>query len=172
MAGVPTSTIAHTLSRRTAFRLTGGVVLTTVALATGTGCSTGDDSDTSAIVDTLTVHLRSAQRDAAAAGALIALAPEMAGPLGIVQSERDQHAVALGAEIDRVAGVIPGETTTATSVATAEPAPPPTLEELRSLLGESQRGAANSAREESGYRAGLLGSISAACAVQVSVVLA
>ena len=61
------------------------------------------------------------------------------------------------------------ETTQAQSTT---PKPPPTLDELKSYLLESQRGAADSARNESGYRAGLLGSISAACAVELEVVLA
>lgn len=170
MSNVPTSAIPPTLSRRTALRLTGGVVLSTVGLATTAGCSSG--AETAATVDTLTQHLNLARRDAAAAGAAIATLPDLAGPLGVVQSEREAHASAISAEIDRVAGTDPNETTTASPTTTQAATPPPTLDELKSLLSESQRAAAGSAREESGYRAGLLGSVSAACAVEVSVVLA
>lgn len=166
--GVPTPAIPRSLTRRTAFRLTAGVVLTTVGLATTAGCAS--DEDTAATVDTLTTHLRSARRDAAAAGALIAVLPERVAALTVVQSERTAHADALSAEIERVAGA--PEETTSTAATTTPQSPPPTLEELRAGLSESQRGAADAARGESGYRAGLLGSISAACAVEVGVVLA
>nr|WP_245865133.1 hypothetical protein [Rhodococcus kyotonensis] len=167
---MPTFTVPPTLTRRTAFRLTGGVVLSTVGLAAAAGCSSG--TDTAATVDTLTAHLRLARRDAAAAATAIATLPDLAGQLGVVQSEREAHASSLTAEIDRVAGTDPSETTSAAATTTPAAAPPPTLDELKGFLGESQRAAADSAREESGYRAGLLGSISAACAVQISVVLA
>lgn len=102
------------------------------------------------------------------AAALIAIVPERVNELSVIQSERSAHADSLAAEIDRVSGgeSIPPSTTTTTQN------PPPTLEELLTGLSESGRSAADSARNESGYRAGLLGSISAACTVQSNVVLA
>lgn len=167
--GVPTSSLPRSLSRRAAFRLTAGAVLTTVGLVTTTACSS--DEDVAATVDTLSTHLRLACRDAAAAGALIAVLPADADSLTVVQTERTAHADALQTEIDRVAGG-PQEASTTVSTTTAAPAAPQTLDELKTYLSESQRGAADSARNESGYRAGLLGSISAACAVESTVVLA
>lgn len=173
MTSVPTSAIPRTLSRRTALRMTGGIVLAAVGSTSVAGCSSGDDAEAGAVVDTLTSHLDLARRDAAAATSLTAMAPEIGGALAVVRSEREQHAASLAAEIDRVAGVSPDETTTAAAPSTSGAAvPPPTVEELRSYLSESQRAAADSAREESGYRAGLLGSISAACAVHLAVVAA
>lgn len=47
----------------------------------------------------------------------------------------------------------------------------PTVEALRERLNRSQREAADLARTLSGYRAGLLASISASCAVQTAVML-
>lgn len=172
---VPTPLVPRSLSRRSAFRLTARAVLAGVGLVSVSACASGED--TAATVDTLTMHLTLARRDSAAAGVLVATSPELAGALGVVQSERTAHAEALSAEIDRVAGVSAGSTTTARSTTTAAAStttqtPPPTIEELRTYLAESQRGAADSARNESGYRAGLLGSISAACAVAQSVVSA
>jgi hypothetical protein len=52
------------------------------------------------------------------------------------------------------------------------PTAPPTVEALRAQLAESRKTAADLARALSGYRAGLLASISAACAVQAGVLLA
>lgn len=168
---VPVSTFAlpRTLSRRGALRLTGGAALTAVGLATSAGCSS--DTAPGPQLDTLTGHLRRARRDAAAAGALIALSPTLAGPLSVVQTERTAHADALAAEIDRVAGHTEEESVATSTTATPVAVPPPTMEELKADLSESQRGAADSAKSESGYRAGLLGSISAACAVELAVVL-
>ncbi len=152
--------------------MTAGAVLTTVALAGTLSCST--DSDDEAVVDELARHMSLARRDADAAAALIALAPELGNALTVVRAERSAHADALGAEIDRVAG---GPETSAepipeTAAPTTPPSPPPTLGEVMAYLTESTRAAADSARNVSGYRAGLLASISAAVAVEVSVVLA
>lgn len=157
----------RSLSRRSVFRLTATAALTAAGLAAAAGCSSGED--TAATVDALTTHLRLARTDAATAGALIAVLPDRAGALGVVQAERSAHADALAAEIDRVSGA---PSTTASSATTPPAVTAPTLDGLRSSLNDSARGAASSARDESGYRAGLLGSISAACTVQTTVVLA
>ncbi|WP_338892785.1 hypothetical protein [Rhodococcus sovatensis] len=166
---MPTSAIAPSLSRRSAIRLAAGAALATVGLVTTAGCSSGED--TAATVDTLTTHLRRARKDADMAAALIAILPERVNELSVIQSERSAHADSLAAEIDRVSGgeSIPPSTPSTT---TTTQVPPPTLEELLTGLSESGRSAADSARNESGYRAGLLGSISAACTVQSIVVLA
>lgn len=158
---------SRSLSRRAVFRLTAGAALGAVGLTATAGCATGED--TAATVDTLTTHLRRARSDSAAAESLIVSRPELTDALTVVRSERSAHADALAAEIDRVAG---GSSTSTPSPEPTTAAPTPSLDELVSGLNDSARGAAQSARDESGYRAGLLGSISAACAVQVAVVLA
>nr|WP_300500061.1 hypothetical protein [uncultured Rhodococcus sp.] len=170
---MPTPEITRSLSRRAAFRWTAGAVLGTAGLVGAISCSSAAEEQ--ATVDTLTTHLRLARRDATAATALTAPAPELAGALDVVRAERTSHADALAAEIARVAGVpatTAAEAAETTQAQSTTPKPPPTLDELKSYLLESQRGAADSARNESGYRAGLLGSISAACAVELEVVLA
>lgn len=168
---VPTPAIAPSLSRRSAIRLAAAAALATVGLVATAGCSS--DEDTAATVDTLTTHLRRARKDADMAAALVATLPERAGALSVIQSERGAHADSLAAEIDRVAGVADESTLPATPpTTTTAQNPPPSLEELMTSLSESGRSAADSARNESGYRAGLLGSISAACTVQSIVVLA
>ncbi|MGA9869532.1 MAG: hypothetical protein WBQ44_00060 [Rhodococcus sp. (in: high G+C Gram-positive bacteria)] len=171
---MPTSATLRPFSRRAALKLGAGTAITGIALAGAVSCSSDDGE--AQTVDTLTTHLGLARRDAAAALASIATAPELADVLRTVQFERTAHADALVAEIDRVAGVVAGASTSAQappeSAPTTSSAPPPTPTELTTFLSESQRGAADSARNESGYRAGLLGSISAACAVQYMLVSA
>ena len=171
MSGVPTSVIARSLSRRAALRLTAGALLTSVGLAGAVSCSS--ESDEEADVDTLVQHLSLARRDADAAAALTAVAPELVDALTVVRAERSAHADALAAEIDRLAGGTQTSTQQppATTSPSTAPAPPPTVGEVMAYLTESQRAAADAARNESGYRAGLLASISAALAVEVSVVL-
>jgi len=90
-----------------------------------------------------------------------------------VAAERTKHAQALTTEIARLA-VNPTstsrETTTPTTTTPAAP-PPPLADVVRSL-----RASADSARQlagtSSGYRAGLLGSITASCTASYSVALA
>lgn len=154
------------ISRRTALRVAGGAALGSTALPLATGCTSSGDDDTPAWVDALAGQAASARRDAANATAAIAVLPDLAGALGVVASERAAHADALDAEIARAAGA---PTTSATG--TTPVAAPPGLEQLRADLATSQRDAGRLARTESGYRAGLLGSISASCAAQQAVLL-
>lgn len=151
------------LSRRSAFRLA-GVVATGAFVA---ACS-ADDADTVPPVDPLIAHAELARGDAAAATAAIAVLADRAPALQLVAAERTAHAEALTKEVDRAAGT----STTAVPTSPAAPADPPTLDAVRGRLGDSQRRAADLARTLSDYRAGLLGSISAACAVHAAVVLA
>nr|WP_084472639.1 hypothetical protein [Nocardia alba] len=129
-----------------------------------------------------------ARADAAAATAAIALAPGSHAALSTIATERTAHADALRTEIDRVIGVYGDGTTPvhrtgaltvpgpggspvpASEVETAS-AQPSTLDGVRDQLVRSQQSAAALARTESGYRAGLLASISAACATQAGVLL-
>lgn len=125
--------------------------------------------------DVLVAQEFSARADAAAASAAIAVDPQRTAALTVVATERTAHADALRAEIDRVIGVYGDGTTPAvrTPAPTTTPAPaaPPSIAALRDQLTASQRAATELAVTQTGYRAGLLASISAACAVQVGVLL-
>ncbi|GAA5056152.1 hypothetical protein GCM10023318_33210 [Nocardia callitridis] len=157
-----------------------------LALGTAVGCAADDtvhDPDPLAAQEIL------ARADADAATAAITLEPQRHAALNAIATERTAHADALKAEIDRVIGVYGDGTTpvhrtrTATAPGAApnpgatqasSPAPdqPPSLAAVRARLTESQRSAADLAAGQSGYRAGLLASISAACAAEAGVLLA
>ncbi|MBY6385125.1 hypothetical protein EEB12_03095 [Rhodococcus sp. WS1] len=131
-------------------------------------CTDTGTAEAAAEVDQLTAQAERARSDAAAATAAIALAPDKSASLTTISAERTAHALELDAEIARAAGG--GATTTAppsTSVANA----PTGVDTLRTSLNDSARSAADLARTMSGYRAGLLGSISASCSTQVAVLL-
>jgi hypothetical protein len=138
------------------FRLAGAAVLTAATASTVTAC--GAEEISGPALDSLTAQLRSARSDAAAASSAAAVAPDYAGALGVVAAQRTEHADALETEIARATGA-----TTDTSS---------DLVAVRDALTASARSAATAARDESGYRAGLLGSISASCTVFAQVVLA
>jgi hypothetical protein len=165
---VRTPFLTQRLSRRAVLRVAGSAALGASALALTTGCADSGQADTPAEIDALTAQAERARRDATNATAAIALLPDRAGALGVVAAERSAHADALDAEIARVATVTPSSTTSSTPPVTA----PPTLDQLRADLADAQKDAARLARTQSGYRAGLLGSISAACAAQQAVLLA
>ncbi|MFC4602960.1 hypothetical protein [Rhodococcus kronopolitis] len=170
MCPVPAALTRPALSRRGAFRMFGAAALGLTALGASAGCAGSDSDDAAREPDPLLVPLAAARRDATDAAAAVALAPDRAGALAVVAQERTAHADALSAEIDRAAGA----TTTATaapSTSAASPAAPPTVDVVRAGLADSQRGAADLARRLDGYRAGLLGSISAAVAAQQAVLL-
>ncbi|MGY2120569.1 hypothetical protein ACW9HJ_03875 [Nocardia gipuzkoensis] len=170
------------LDRRSALRLAGGGTVGVLALGALAGC-TGDD-----VVhepDPLAAQEVVARADAAAATAAVAAAPERHAALTAIAAERTAHADALRTEIDRVIGVYadgtkPVHRTRAngsgpSAVASGSAAPltaPPTVDALRAQLTESRKSAADLARALSGHRAGLLASISAACAVHAGVLLA
>ncbi|MGB8209005.1 MAG: hypothetical protein WCF69_15615, partial [Mycobacterium sp.] len=91
-----------------------------------------------------------------------------------VASERAHHAKALTTEIARLA-VNPTSTSSPTasptSTTSAAAAPPPTLSDVINSLRGSAASASHLATTSSGYRAGLLGSIAAACTASYSVAL-
>ncbi|MCX5046549.1 hypothetical protein OG921_25590 [Aldersonia sp. NBC_00410] len=170
-----TATHAIRISRRSSLRLlTGAVAIAVVGGATA--CAANDSGDDAPEVDPLIAAADRARADAAAAIAAIAIAPERGPALQTVADERTAHATALQDEITRAAGHYEdGSTpsTTASATSTGTPAtPPPTIDELRARLIRSQQDAADLARTQSDYRAGLLGSISAACATYAGIVLA
>jgi hypothetical protein len=133
--------------------------------------------------DPLEAELSAARTDSelAAAAAKVA-APAMVPALIEVSTERARHATAIVEELSRAAGrptPTPGAETTAptggaptggpptgsppTGGATTPPAPPPSLGDVVTALRRSADDAATLAPTLSGYRAGLMGSIAAAC---------
>ncbi|MFD1814206.1 hypothetical protein [Rhodococcus gannanensis] len=162
----------RTMSRRAALRFGAVAIGATAAAAGVAGCSSAEDEH-DAEPDPLLTALDAARRDADAAAAGAAVTPDRAGALAVIAAERTAHADALAAEIARAAGEDPTSpsTTTTAATTTAAPVTPPTVDALRSMLAESQRGAASLARSLDGYRAGLTGSISAAVGAQQAVLL-
>ncbi|MFJ2836102.1 hypothetical protein ACIO52_12145 [Nocardia sp. NPDC087230] len=170
--------------RRSMLRLFGTTAVGVPALSLLTACA---EDDTVHAPDPLAAQEVLARADAAAAQAAIALAPQSQAALGTIANERAAHADALRTEIDRVIGVygdgttpvrrtgeitVPGPDGALVPASTVDnPTQPPTIAQLRDQLVRSQQAAAALARTESGYRAGLLASISAACATQVGVLL-
>lgn len=171
--------------RRTLLRLVGASAIGIPAVAALAACAA---DDTVHAPDSLAAQEVLARADAAAATAAIALAPQSNAALSTIATERTAHADALRTEIDRVIGVygdgttpvhrtgtvtVPGPDGSPVPAAEVETAAaqPTTVAQLRDQLVRSQQSAAALARTESGYRAGLLASISAACATQAGVLL-
>lgn len=151
--------------RRTALRAAGAGALGALTVAAVAACAEEPVHDP----DPLAAHELQARADAAAANAAIALAPHLQSTLSTIAAQRTEHAEALAAEIARLVGVygdgtIPVHKTRAPS-ATPAPITAPTVDQLRDQLSRSRRATAELAVALSGYRAGLLASISAACAV-------
>ena len=89
--------------------------------------------------------------------------------LTAVASERSAHAQALSDELVRMVGKN-APTTTSTST-TAAPANAPSTDDVIAALRQSADSAAQLAAKQSGYRAGLLGSIAASCTAAHTVSL-
>ncbi|UGT42246.1 hypothetical protein LTV02_02105 [Nocardia yamanashiensis] len=161
----------HAVDRRGMFRLAGGGVLAVAAAGALSACTEDHTPDTP---DPLLAQEESARYDAAAATAAIATTPDRAGALQTIATQRTAHADALRTEIDRAIGVYGDGTTPSYRVAPVTPVitAPPSVADLRTRLTTAQRSATDLAVQLSGYRAGLLGSISAACATHAGVLLA
>ncbi|MFH5229724.1 hypothetical protein [Antrihabitans spumae] len=171
-----TSFTTGSVSRRSALRLAGFGALGTVGVASLPACGAGADDSAPAPVDVLIAQRDRADRDSNLATAAVAAMPDRGQALTSIAAERTAHRDALDTEIARAAGTYDDGSTPAanrgsTTGGTATPVTPPDLDELRTRLTESARSASNLARTESGYRAGLLGSISACCTTQVGVLL-
>ncbi|WP_280316822.1 hypothetical protein [Nocardia wallacei] len=152
-------------------RMAGGGALATAALGAA-ACT----EDAPLQPDVLVAQEQSARTDAVWAQAAVAVAPERTAALTVIATQRTEHADALRAEIDRAIGVY-GDGTRPKSASPAvtpppAPVPPPSVAALREQLTRSQRSAADLAVSQSGYRAGLLASISACCATHTGVLLA
>lgn len=116
-----------------------------------------------------------AQRDRARSDNELAtaVAATAAGPvakaLNTVAAERAAHAQALTDELTRMNGApLPTPTTTTPS---REPPQAPTAKEVMAALRQSADAAGALAAQQAGYRAGLLGSIAAACTAAYTVAL-
>jgi hypothetical protein len=157
-----------TLSRRRV--LAGGIAVAVFGIA-APACSSPPPPPA---VDELEAQLSLARADSELAKAAAVGAPQQIGTaLTEVAAERAKHAQALTTEIARLA-VSPTstspQTTTPTTTNAAAPAPP--LADVVRSLKASADSAGELASTSSGYRAGLLGSIAAACTASYSVALA
>lgn len=123
-------------------------------------------------VDELAAQLDRARADSQLAGDAAAATPPppTAQALSTVASERSAHAQALSDELVRIVGT-DASTTTTTTTTTAVAAKAPTTEEVIAALRQSADSAAHLAATQSGYRAGLLGSIAASCTAAYTVAL-
>jgi hypothetical protein len=122
-------------------------------------------------VDELAAQLDRARADGQLAtdAAAATPPPPAAQALTAVASERSAHAQALSDELVRMVGK-EAPTTTSTST-TAAPAKAPTTDDVIAALRQSADSAAQLAVKQSGYRAGLLGSIAASCTAAYTVAL-
>lgn len=155
------------VSRRTVLRWSSAAVCG-LGITTITACGASDED--AAEPDPLAGQATRARTDAAIATALLARSPELSAALTTIAAERTAHADALETEIARMEGATTSFTPPSTT-ATTPTGELPNVGELRERLNRSQREAADLARTLSGYRAGLLASISASCAVQTAVML-
>lgn len=145
-----------------------GLALVTL---TATACGSEPPPD----VDDLRAQLALAYDDSELARAAVPAAPRALVPaLTQVASERARHAQAIADEISRTLGTLVPATPTVTSTTAtpATPTPPPTAADVVKALRTAADRAATSAALESGYRAGLLGSIAASCTAAHTVALA
>lgn len=154
------------LTRRRVLGLAAGALLVGAcapAVTAAPGAAPGEP-------DPLLALVSAARDDAARATATATALPASADALALVASVRTSHADALAAEVDRAAG---GPTTTAPSDAaapsgTASPSPAApaawgSLDEARAALALAAGTAGALAVDAPAYRAGLLGSVAAAC---------
>ncbi|MGV0627768.1 hypothetical protein [Mycolicibacter minnesotensis] len=131
-------------------------------------------------VDDLEAQRLLAHRDselAAAAGAALtdAASPDtqaLIAALDQVALERGEHARALAAEITRTTRRPPAEDPAVATSATVAAGPAPTVAQVITALRAAADSAGKLAVQSSGYRAGLLASIAAACTASSTVSLA
>lgn len=120
--------------------------------------------------DPLEAELESARRDSELAAAAAKTAkPAVAAALSEVAAERARHATALVEELARAAGKPTPTTSSETTTPSGAQAPPPSLRDVVAALRKSAESATKLVPTLSGYRAGLMGSIAAACTASVEV---
>lgn len=119
--------------------------------------------------DPLEAQLTAARQDAdLATEAAKKAKPAVAAALREIAAERTRHAGALVEELARAAGKpTPSETTPTTP--SPPPGPPPGVREVAEALKKSAESATKLVPTLSGYRAGLMGSIAAACTTSFTV---
>jgi hypothetical protein len=151
-----------------------GCAVLAVAGITGSGCGSQPAPPS---IDELESQLERARHDSELATAAAKGAPQrVRAALTEVASERTKHAHALAAEIARLADTSTSGTSSASETTSAAPTssaagPPPSLSDVVNSLRASAGDAGQLATTASGYRAGLLGSIAAACTAAYSVAL-
>ena len=149
----------------------GGRGLLALALVgtTATACGAGGPEEP----DPLEAVLAAARSDSElATTAARAATPDMVPALLVVAAERARHATALVEELARAAGKPTPTAGAETTSASAQAAPASaTLAAVIGALRRSADSAAKLAPTLSGYRAGLLGSIAAACTASSTVAL-
>lgn len=163
---------ARRLSRRRILIGGGQAFLVFATLGAATACR----SNAPPAPDPLEAQVDLARRDSGLATAAAKVAPPIVAPALVeVAAERDRHASVLIEEIARAAGrPTPNEaaSTTNTTPTSSLPAPPPpSVTDVINALRGSADSAARLAPTLSGYRAGLLGSIAAACTAAYAVAL-
>ncbi|WP_235733998.1 hypothetical protein [Mycolicibacterium austroafricanum] len=157
-----------TLSRRRV--LVGAAALAALGV-TVAGCG---DQPPPPDLDDLTTALDRARSDSRLADDVAATTRgRLADALTGIAAQRSAHAEALAEEIVRMTGRAAPTTSvsTATTTTTAS-VPAPTAEDVIGALRTSADSATNAAGALSGYRAGLLASIAAACTAAYTVTLA
>jgi hypothetical protein len=156
--------------------LAGGAALAALGVVVS---ACGESPPKSPAAEDLLGPLDEARRDSSLAGAAAAAVgnpPQIAAALTVVATQRAAHARALATEIARAAGKLTSsssETTTSPSPADAEAPPPPAppLSDVVDSLRTSAESASRLVATSSGYRAGLLGSITASCTAAYLVAL-
>ncbi len=145
-----------------------GLLALTFVGTTAAACGTGKPPTP----DPLEAELEAARRDSdLASAAAKAAKPAFAPALSEIAAERARHAAALVEELARAAGKpTPTSTSeTTTAPATGAPAAAPTVRDVADALRRSAESATKLVPTLSGYRAGLMGSIAAACTASVTV---
>jgi hypothetical protein len=145
-----------------------GVLAATLVAGSATACGSRAEPEADPLqaqLDLATTDAELARTAAAAATGVLARA------LTQIASERGEHARALTAEIARAAGTTGVATTTATPTSTATGARvrPPSVGDVVGALRRSAISAGQLVPTLAGYRAGLLGSIAAACTASYTV---
>lgn len=128
-------------------------------------------------VDAMTAELTRATADAdLATRAATGAPPPVAKALKAVAAERTSHGQALTDELTRMLGAPPttstsASATSATTTTSGPPPKPPAVRDVVAALEQSATAAGTLAAQQSGYRAGLLGSIAASCTSAATVAL-
>jgi hypothetical protein len=149
------------------------VLIGTAALALlGSSVAACGSSEPPPEVDELAAQLERARTDSQlATDASAAARGSIVEALKAVASERSAHAQALIDELVRMRGTDAPTATPTSTTTTAAPTAAPTVKDVIAALTQSANSATELAAKMSGYRAGLLGSIAAACTAAYKVAL-